>query len=87
MDDAFGDFKSWYLSKPLVARTYVTISFILAAAFGLQLLAYPYIPYTFGLTFFDFEIWRPFTSLFFQGRFNFMFLFSMFFAYFAISRT
>ena len=50
MEEGFQDFKVWYLSKPLVARTYVTIAFILAAAFGLGLLAYPYIPYTFQLT-------------------------------------
>lgn len=52
MDEGFQDFKAWYLQKPLVARTYVTVSFLLAAAFGMGLLAYPYIPYTFSMTFF-----------------------------------
>lgn len=54
MDEGFRDFKAWYLTKPIVARTYVTVSLLLAALFGLQVISYAVIPYTFNLTIFSF---------------------------------
>jgi len=47
MDDAFSDFKSWYFSKPLVTRTFLTGVFILAALVSLGIVSPYSLTYTF----------------------------------------
>jgi hypothetical protein len=43
--------------------------------------------YTFKLTFMEFNIWRPFTALFYMGKFSFSFIFNIYFAYIALSKV
>lgn len=87
MEDAFSDFKSWYLSKPLVTRSYLTVVFILAAIVSLGFLSPYSFVYTFKQTFFEFEIWRPFTALAFLDKFSFSLIFKMYFAFMFINKT
>ena len=87
MDDAFSDFKSWYFSKPLVTRTYLSGVFLLAALVSMAVVS-PYgLTYTFKETIFNFQIWRPFTAGVFMGKFSFSILFQMYFAYIFLSKT
>lgn len=87
MDDAFSDFKSWYFSKPLATRTYLSGVFLLAALVSLAIVS-PYgLTYTFKETIFQFQIWRPLTAGMFMGKFSFSILFQMYFAYIFLSKT
>ena len=87
MDDAWSEFKVWYNSKPLVTRSYlagcvaITILVSLGAINPMSLL---YTPYT---TFMELNLWRPFTALFFMGKFDFGFLFNIYFAYIALLKV
>lgn len=87
MEDAFGDFKTWYFAKPLVTRTFLAIcvAVTLLMTFGL-VSPYTFL-YTFRQTFFEFNLWRPFTALFFLGKFDFGFLFNLYFAYIALNKV
>lgn len=87
MDDAFSDFKSWYLSKPLVTRSYLTGVFILAAVVSLGIVSPYALTYTFKETIFSLQLWRPITAAFFMGKFSFSILFQMYFAYMFLSKT
>lgn len=48
MDDAFSDFKAWYLSKPLITRSFLTGVFVLAAVISLGLVSPYSLTYTFN---------------------------------------
>lgn len=87
MEDAFSDFKSWYLSKPLVTRSYLTGVFILAAIVSLNIVTPYALTYSFKETFFSLQLWRPITAGFFMGKFSFSILFQMYFAYMFLSKT
>lgn len=87
MEDAFSDFKSWYFSKPLVTRTYLTGVFMMAALVSLAIVSPFALTYTFKETVFSFHIWRPFTAAVFMGKFSFSILFQMYFAYVFLSKT
>lgn len=87
MDDPIQEFKTWYTSQPIFTRTYITGAFIIACGISLGFLSPYSLYYTFSQTIFDFNIWRPITSLLFQGKFSFPFLFAMYFCYFGISRV
>ncbi len=43
--------------------------------------------YTPSLAFLELNLWRPFTALFFMGKFSFGFIFNMYFAFIAISKV
>jgi Der1-like family len=43
--------------------------------------------YTFNTAFLELNIWRPFTALFFMGKFDFNFIFNIYFAYIALSKV
>ena len=87
MDDPVSEFKEWYFKQPLVTRTYLSATFIMACLLSFQVFSPLELYYDFRTTFFGLELWRPFTSFIFQGKFSFGFLFSMFFAYFGLSRV
>jgi hypothetical protein len=87
MNDAFSDFKSWYFSKPLITRSYLTGVFILAALVSLGITSPYSLIHSFEDTFMKFQIWRAITAGFFMGKFSFSILFSMYFAYIFLSKT
>jgi hypothetical protein len=43
--------------------------------------------YTFESGFLHLQIWRPFTALFFMGKFDFSFLFNIYFAFIAVNKV
>ena len=43
--------------------------------------------YTFESAFLKLQIWRLVTAMFFMGKFNFAFIFNIYFAYVAISKV
>ena len=65
----------------------MSISFIMACLLSFKVITPLELYYDFSLTVWDLDLWRPFTSLFFQGKFSFSFLFAMFFAYFGLSKV
>ncbi len=87
MDDAFSDFKAWYLSKPLFTRTFLTGVFVLAALVSLGIVTPYALTYTFREGILHFQLWRPLTAGFFMGKFSFSILFQMYFAYMFLSKT
>ena len=87
MEDALADFKIWYFSKPLFTRTYLAICTAVTLLITLKLLSPMTILYTFKNAFLHFQIWRPFSALFFMGKFDFSFLFNIYFAYIAIHKV
>ena len=87
MDDPASEFKQWYMSQPVVTRTYLTGTFILACLISLKLVSPFSLLYTFDTAILNLEIWRLATALVFQGKFSFSLLFSMYFCYFAISKN
>lgn len=72
---------------PVVTRTYMAGSFIIACLLSLNIISAYSLFYTFNQTFFDLNIWRVVTTLLFQGKFSFSFIFAMYFCYFGLSRT
>ena len=48
MEDAFSDFKSWYFAKPLVTRSYLTGTLILAMLVSLGVVSPYSLTYTFS---------------------------------------
>ena len=87
MEDALADFKIWYFSKPLFTRTYLAICTVFTLLITLKLVSPMSLLYTFKSAFLKFQIWRPFTALFFMGKFDFSFLFSIYFAFLAINKV
>ena len=81
------EFKAWYFSKPLVTRTYLAICTVFTLLITLQVLNPIILFYTFRTAFMEFNIWRPFTALFYMGKFSFGFIFNMYFAFIAISKV
>ena len=81
------EFKAWYMSKPVVTRTYLTGAFLLACLVSLKIVSPFLMFFTFNQAVLEFEIWRFLTALFFQGKFSFGFIFSMYFCYFALSKN
>jgi hypothetical protein len=48
MEDAFSDFKAWYFSKPLVTRSYLTGTFLLAVLVSMGIVSPYSLTYTFS---------------------------------------
>jgi Derlin-2/3 len=46
-----------------------------------------YLYYTFQTAIMEFNIWRPFTALFYMGKFSFGMIFNLYFAFIAISKV
>lgn len=87
MDDPASEFKQWYMGQPVVTRTYLTGTFILACLVSLGMVSPYSLFYTFSDGILGLEIWRVATALVFQGKFSFGLLFSMYFCYFALSKN
>lgn len=87
MDDPVQEFKTWYLTRPLITRTYLTVSFVLAALLSLEFVSPNSMYYTLETTFPTLQLWRPLTTLFYQGKLDFNFLFAAYFAYFGLSHV
>ena len=87
MDDAWSEFKVWYNSKPLVTRSYLAGCVGVTLLVTLGLLNPMTLLYSPRATFFELNLWRPFTALFFMGKFSFGFLFNIYFAYIALLKV
>lgn len=84
MNDPILEFKNWYFNKPLATRTYLTGAVILALLTTLSLVTPVSLLYTFKTGILNLQVWRLFTTVFFHGKLTFSFIFSMYFAYFAV---
>ena len=81
------DFKAWYFRQPVYTRTYLTVCVVVTLMITLKMVNPLNLLYDFNLAFFRFQLWRPFTAILFMGRFNFGFIFNIYFAYIAISKV
>jgi Derlin-2/3 len=81
------EFKTWYFSKPLVTRTYLAICTAMTLLITLQLLNPKLLYYTFSTAILELNLWRPFTALFYMGKFSFSFIFNIYFAFIALSKV
>ena len=86
-DDPVGEFKAWYNKQPVFTRTYLSIALALTVLVSISLLKSVYLYHTFDTTIGELQIWRPFTSVVFQGKFGFNFIFAMLIAHFALYRV
>lgn len=87
MDEGFKEFKAWFFSKPLVTRTYLAICVGMTLAITLKLANPMNLFYTFDAAIMNFQIWRIFTPFFYMGKFDFGFLFNMYFAFIALNKV
>lgn len=81
MENKIHRIKHWYYSRPMLARTYLPICFLFTLLVTYGLISPFHIFYTFEQTFIELNIWRPFTALFFLGKFDVNFLFNIYIAY------
>jgi Derlin-2/3 len=81
------EFKTWYFSKPLVTRTYLAICTAMTLLITLGLIGPKLLFYTFSTAILELNLWRPFTALFYMGKFSFGMIFNMYFAYIALSKV
>jgi Derlin-2/3 len=70
-----------------VTRTYLAICTGFTLLLTLKLVSPQMLAYDFHSTFLQFNIWRPFTAMFFMGKFDFSFLFNIYFAYIALMKV
>lgn len=87
MEDPVQEFKQWYRSQPVVTRTYIAGSFIIACCLSLKFIEGFSLTYTFQTAFLELNLWRPLTALLYQGKFSFPFFFAIYFCYFGISKV
>lgn len=87
MDDSLADFKAWYMSRPLITRSYLAGCIVLTILVSLGVLNPYALTYTFREGFMQLELWRVVTAGLFMGKFSFGFIFEMMFAYQFISKT
>lgn len=87
MEDAVSEFKTWYFAKPLVTRSYLAVCVSMTLLITLGIVSPKMLFYTFGQTFFELNLWRPFTALFYMGKFDFGFIFTCYFAYIALMKV
>ena len=86
MNEGIQDFKTWYLNQPLVTRTYLAAALTVTIIISLHLVSPYSLTYTFREGFMHLQLWRPFTALVFMGKFDFGTIFTMYFAYLALSK-
>jgi Derlin-2/3 len=84
MDDPIADFKKWYLTRPPITRAFLTSSALISVLITTEVISIHKLYYTFSDTVYNFELWRPITSLLFLGNFGIYFIFKAYFAYFAL---
>jgi Derlin-2/3 len=53
----------------------------------LKLIAPLYLFYTFDSAILHLQLWRPVTAFFYMGKFDFSFIFSIYFAYIALNKV
>ena len=70
-----------------MTRTYLAICAGMTLLITLQVLSPQLLYYSFRLAFMELNLWRPFTALFFMGKFSFGTIFNMYFAFIAISKV
>lgn len=87
MDDPIQEFRNWYFTKPVVTRTYMTGSVILGILTVLNILTPYNLYYDFTSGILNFQVWRLFTTVLFHGKLSFSFIFSMYFANYALNHV
>lgn len=87
MEDGFRDLKAWYFSKPLVTRTYLAICVGMTMTITFKLVNPMMLFYTFDSAIWNLQIWRIFTAFFYMGKFDFGFLFNIYFAFIALNKV
>jgi hypothetical protein len=87
MDDPIQEFKNWYLSKPIVTRTYMAGSVILGLLTVLDIVTPYHLYYNFESGILGLQLWRMITTVLFHGKLSFSFIMSMYFAHFAINNV
>jgi len=70
-----------------VTRSYLAVCVVMTLLITLGVINPMLLYYTPSLTFLEFNIWRPFTALFFMGKFDFGFIFSLYFAFMALNKV
>lgn len=70
-----------------MTRTYLAICTGMTLLITLGVLHPKMLYYTPSAAFLELNIWRPFTALFYMGKFSFGFIFNMYFAFIAISKV
>jgi hypothetical protein len=71
----------------MFTRTYLAICTVITLLITLRVVAPLTLVYTFRNTFLHLQLWRPLTALFYMGKFDFGFIFNIYFAYVAISKV
>ena len=84
MDDPIAEFIQWYKTRPIITKTYLTISTILAILLRFTGITVVEIFYSFEYGFSKMELWRIFTNVFYIAPLSFSFLIEAYFAYFAL---
>lgn len=87
MEDAFEEFKGWYMTRPFFTRTYLSVCVGITLLVSLRVVAPQILAYTFRTGIMKLQLWRPFTALVFMGKFDFSFLFNIYFAYIAVNKV
>jgi Derlin-2/3 len=84
MEDPIADFLEWYQTRPLVTKTFLTLSTLLSVLVTMDCISIYQVFYTFSETYPTLELWRPLTSLLYLGNLNFTFVLEAYFAYQAL---
>jgi di/tricarboxylate transporter len=87
MEDAVEQFKGWYFAQPIFTRSFLTACTIQTLLLSFGMVSPFTLIYSFRQTFFQLQLWRPFTALVFMGKFDFGFIFNVYFAYLAINKV
>jgi Derlin-2/3 len=75
------------MSKPVFTRTYMAGSVMLGLLTVLNILTPYHLYYNFESGILKMQLWRLLTTVLFHGKLSFSFIFSMYFAHFAINNV
>ena len=79
--DPIQEFRDWFASRPIFARTFLTISTIMAVAHSLSFINLYSLYYTYDTAILNSEYWRFFTGLYFLGDIGVNFIFKAYCGY------
>lgn len=74
MEDPIADFIHWYKTRPIITKSFLTLSTLLSVLVTMNAFSVYEVYYTFSQVYATFEIWRPLASLLFLGNLNFTFI-------------